>query len=57
MYHPNIIRAYQFRVIECDMHAIDACAEVAEFGSLNIRDLALFLRTIDAIGAHHLRTL
>ena len=54
MFHFNIIRAYQFRVIDCDMDAIDACAEVAEFGSLDIRALAAFLRTIDAIGAHHL---
>jgi hypothetical protein len=54
VFHFNIIRAYQFRVIDCDMDAIDACAEVAEFGSLDIRALAAFLRTIDAIGAHHL---
>ena len=54
MYQLNIIRAYQFRVIDCDMDAIDACAEVAEFGSLDIRALAAFLRTIDAIGARHL---
>jgi len=57
MYHPNIIRAYQFRVIECDMHAIDACVEVAEFGSLDIRALASFLRTVDAVGAHHLQNM
>tara|TARA_R110000868_G_scaffold85716_1_gene240938 strand:+ start:1408 stop:1581 length:174 start_codon:yes stop_codon:yes gene_type:complete len=57
MFHPRILRHYNYRVIECNISAVDACADVAQYEGVNIHSLAQWLRTFDAIGAHRLHVL
>ena len=57
MFHPRILAHYSYRVTECQSHAVDACADVAQFEGVNVHTLAAFLRTIGAVGAHRLNVL
>ena len=54
MFHPRILRQYNYRVTDCQSRAIDACADVAQYEGVNVHTLAAFLRTIGAVGAHRL---
>lgn len=57
MFHPRILRHYSYRVTDCQSLAIDACADVAQYESVNVHTLAAFLRTIGAVGAQRLNVL
>lgn len=57
MYHPRIIKHYNYLIIECQIRAVDACADVAQYEGLNVHAFASFLRSIDAVHAHQLSVL
>lgn len=57
MYHPRILKHYNYRVIECQCNAVDACADVAQYEGINVHALAAFLRAIDAPRADRLSVL
>lgn len=57
MYSERILSHYNFRVMDCQSNPIDACADVAQFESVNIHALAAWLRTVGAVGAHRLNVL
>jgi len=57
MYHPRMIKHYSYLVIECDVRAVDACVDVAQYEGIDVHAFASFLRTIDAVRAHRLNVL
>ena len=54
MFHPDIFHFYVYRLTECRTHAVDACNDTAEFYNIDIRSVAQFLRSIEAIDANRL---
>jgi hypothetical protein len=57
MFHPRILRHYNYRVTDCQSLAVDACTDSARYYGVNVHTLAEFLRTIRAHGSHRLNIL